>query len=112
VPLDAECFQIERGALLDQRRSVRKRPLPERDDDSHQPRLLARDRRREQLVQLTQDAKPDRADAQRRRTAPLDPKRRVAVQPQRRIAHNLHPDHIRVADKPRLTTRQRQASQG
>jgi hypothetical protein len=58
VPLDAECFQIERGALLDQRRRVRKRPLPERDDDSDQLRLLARDRGREQLVQLTQHAEP------------------------------------------------------
>jgi hypothetical protein len=33
VPLNAQCFEIERRTLLDQRRRIRKRPLPERDDD-------------------------------------------------------------------------------
>ena len=62
-----------RGALLDQRRRGSERALAERDDDSDQLRLLAHDRRCEQLVQLTKHAKPDRAHSQRRPTPPLDP---------------------------------------
>jgi len=80
--------------------------LSERDDDPDQLRQLFRDRGREQLVQLAKDPEPDRADTQRRRTAPFDPQRRVAVQPQRPIAHDLYPEHVGVPDESRFSDRQ------